>query len=267
VNNPKKPTEPNSLESLHKTPEQLFFGTQVRPQSLEQWLQHLTQVVARNERQYLCGHHNLHSLFLVQKDESVRAFYERCNNCYIDGMPVRALLRAFDTSTNSSQRFSLMNSFYDVLAHAQQLGWRVFYLGSDDNVVAQSRTLIGTEFPQLHIELMHGFQNSPETPIAAINAMRPHLLLLGMGMPLQEQWINQHLSQLEVNVVTQAGATLDYVVGAQAKPPQWVARIGFAWLYRLANDPARLWRRYLLEPWGLVVPAFKHWQLHRRQRT
>jgi N-acetylglucosaminyldiphosphoundecaprenol N-acetyl-beta-D-mannosaminyltransferase len=87
-----------------------------------------------------------------------------------------------------------------------------------------------------------------------------------MGMPRQERWINQHLEQLDVGLVTQAGATLDYYAGAQAMPPPWLSRYGFAWLYRLIHDPRRLWRRYLVEPWGLVRPTLHYWRAYRQAR-
>jgi len=80
-----------------------------------------------------------------------------------------------------------------------------------------------------------------------------------MGMPRQEAWLLQHLGSLDVVVATQSGGTLDYFVGAQAKPPLWLSRAGLAWLYRLAHDPVRLWKRYLLEPWGLLVPTLQLW--------
>ena len=86
------------------------------------------------------------------------------------------------------------------------------------------------------------------------------LLLVGMGMPRQEQWLLAHLADLDVAVATHAGATLDFFAGSQAKPPPWVSNMGLAWLYRLAHDPRRLWRRYLLEPWALVLPTLRLWR-------
>lgn len=93
--------------------------------------------------------------------------------------------------------------------------------------------------------------------------LRPDLLLVGMGMPRQECWLLDNLELLDVGCATQAGATLDYYAGTQGQPSYWVSRAGFAWLYRLSKDPARLWRRYLVEPWILLPATLHQWYRHR----
>jgi N-acetylglucosaminyldiphosphoundecaprenol N-acetyl-beta-D-mannosaminyltransferase len=243
---------------------QAYFATRVTPRTFEQWLGDIARVVQNGQRRWLSGHHNLHSLYLLQHRGDVRRFYERCDDCYVDGTPVRLLLKGFGVPNNTAQRFSLMDHFMELLQYAQQQGWSVFYLGSRESVVDEGRALIARRFPQLRIQLQHGYSPDSTELIRAINAWRPDVLLVGMGMPRQEQWLLEHLDQLDVAFATQAGATLDYYTGAQARPPLWVSRMGFAWAYRLAHDPARLWRRYLVEPWGLLPTTF--YQLRRFHR-
>ena len=130
-------------------------------------------------------------------------------------------------------------------------------------VVHSGRALINRLFPALRIHLQHGYGADQAQVVNTINALRPDILLVGMGMPLQERWLVEHLDQLDVGFATQAGSTLDYYAGAQARPPRWMSRIGLFWLYRLLNDPRRLWRRYLVEPWSLLRPTLHHWQRYR----
>jgi N-acetylglucosaminyldiphosphoundecaprenol N-acetyl-beta-D-mannosaminyltransferase len=243
-----------------------YFGTTVNPRSFAQWLADISRVVENGQRRWLSGHHNLHSLYLLQRSHDVKRFYERCDDCYVDGTPVRLLLKFFGVTATPVQRFSLMDHFLELLAYAEHRHWSIFYLGSRDSVVVAGRELIATRFPLLRIQIQHGYSPDSAELLRAINAFRPDVLLVGMGMPLQEQWILQHLDQLEVGFVTQAGATLDYYTGAQARPPLWLSRMGFAWAYRLAHDPARLWRRYLVEPWGLLPATFHQWRRFRRLR-
>ena len=245
---------------------QQYFGTSISPRTFTEWLAHISAVLAQGQRGWLSGHHNLHSLFLLQRDNDVRHFYLRCNDCYIDGVPVRFILRGFGVQTCAGQRFSLMDHFMELLQHAQQRNWSVFYLGSQASVVDIGRELIQQRFPELRIQLQHG--HSPHDPavVHSINAFRPDILLVGMGMPLQERWILEHINQLDVGVVTQAGGTLDYYTGAQARPPLWLSRSGFAWLYRLLHDPVRLWRRYLLEPCALLYPTLQQWYRYGRSQ-
>ncbi|MAT93467.1 MAG: glycosyltransferase [Halioglobus sp.] len=240
-----------------------YFGTAIEPRSFDQWLEDIAAIRGANRRRHLSGHHNLHSLYLLQRDASVAEFYRRCDDCYIDGMPVRLILAGFGESTAGAQRFSLMDHFPQLLAHAQAQGWRVFYLGSSETVAERARALVSERYPRLQFAVHHGYARDHGPVVAQINAMQPDLLLVGMGMPTQERWLLHHLDQLEVGCATQAGATLDYFTGAQAQPPRWMSRAGLAWLYRLACDPLRLWRRYLLEPWALLRPTLRQWYRHR----
>jgi N-acetylglucosaminyldiphosphoundecaprenol N-acetyl-beta-D-mannosaminyltransferase len=254
--------DPDELQDARRE----YFGTTVNPRSFAQWLTEISRVVEQGQRRWLSGHHNLHSLYLLQRSQTIRRFYERCDDCYIDGTPVRLLLKMFGVTATATQRFSLMDHFLDLLQYAEDRKLSIFYLGSRDSVVASGRELIATRFPQLRIQLQHGYDPDSAELVRSINASRPDVLLVGMGMPLQEQWLLQHLDQLDVGFVTQAGATLDYYTGAQARPPLWLSRMGFAWAYRLAHDPARLWRRYLVEPWGLLPATLHQWRRFRRLR-
>ncbi len=243
-----------------------YFGTSICPRTFPDWIADISTVLAQAQRGWLSGHHNLHSLFLLHSNTDVRRFYERCNDCYIDGVPVRLILRGFGIATTATQRFSLMDHFLQLLDHAQTNGWSVFYLGSPPSVVAIGRKVIADRFPNLRIQLHHGHNIDGPAVVRGINTFRPDILLVGMGMPLQERWILENLDQLDVGFITQAGGTLDYYTGTQAKPPVWLSRIGFAWLYRLVHDPMRLWRRYLLEPCVLLYPTLQHWFRYDRSR-
>ncbi len=201
---------------------------------------------------------------MLQRNSDIRYFYERCNDCYIDGTPVRFILRGFGVTTLANQRFTLMDHFLELLQHAEENSWSVFYLGSKASVVDIGSRLIQGMFPELRIQLQHGHERDEPFLLHSINTFRPDILLVGMGMPTQERWLLKYLDQLDVGFVTQAGGTLDYYTGAQAKPPLWLSRAGLAWLYRLVHDPRRLWRRYLLEPLALLYPTVRQWLQHCR---
>jgi N-acetylglucosaminyldiphosphoundecaprenol N-acetyl-beta-D-mannosaminyltransferase len=97
--------------------------------------------------------------------------------------------------------------------------------------------------------------DSPENKatIDAINTYKPHILMVGMGMPRQEHWIAKNLESIQTNTILTSGACIDYVAGAIPTPPRWMGRMGLEWLYRLFSEPKRLWRRYLIEPWFIGI--------------
>jgi N-acetylglucosaminyldiphosphoundecaprenol N-acetyl-beta-D-mannosaminyltransferase len=88
--------------------------------------------------------------------------------------------------------------------------------------------------------------------IVDINAYAPHILMVGMGMPRQELWILENRHDLRVNVIMPSGAIMDYIAGALPTPPRWLGPLGLEWCYRLLAEPARLSRRYMLEPWFVL---------------
>jgi N-acetylglucosaminyldiphosphoundecaprenol N-acetyl-beta-D-mannosaminyltransferase len=241
-----------------------YFGTHITPRTFPEWLAGISDMLATGQRGWLSGSHNLHSLYLLQRNSDVRRFYARCNDCYIDGTSVRLILNGFKVPTSARQRFSLMDHFLDLLQHAQNNSWSVFFLGSRESAVNTGSGIIKKMFPELRIKFQHGYSSADPALVHAINEFRPDILLVGMGMPLQERWLLRHLDHLDVGFVAQAGGTLDYYTGAQAKPPLWMSRSGCAWLYRLVNDPLRLWRRYLLEPCVMLYPTLRQWYRYQR---
>lgn len=247
----------------HSLARKQYFGTAITPLTFPDWLDTIDQILERGQRRQLSGHHNLHSLYVLQRDAQVRGFYQRCDSCYIDGMPVRLILRGCGIATTASQRFTLMDEFPALLQQAQQRNWKLFYLGSAPQVVERAKNLITAAYPRLRIEMHHGYDADNPAVIASINRWQPDLLLVGMGMPVQERWLMSNLEQLDVGVATECGATLDYFTGFQAKPPVWLSGIGLGWLYRLVADPKRLWRRYLLEPWALIPTTVNLWRSAR----
>jgi hypothetical protein len=79
-----------------------------------------------------------------------------------------------------------------------------------------------------------------------INRAAPDVLFVNMGMPLQEFWLYHHWLLLNVRVAVAAGALVDHAAGHVRRPPQWVANLWLEWAVRLAVEPRRLWRRYLI---------------------
>lgn len=240
-----------------------YFGTEARPYSFAQWLARIGEIVASGRRGYLSGHHNLHSLYTLQRDAELRRFYRRCDDWYIDGVPVRWILSGFGVSTQAEHRFTLMDHFEAFCSHAENAGWRVFYLGSSPEVLDVAQRVFASRFPRLELALQHGYFDEDDAVISRINAFRPDVLLVGMGVPRQEHWIIAHLDSLDAAFVTHCGGSMDYITGGQARPPAWLSGIGLGGMYRLVRDPKRLWRRYLVEPWGLLPVTLRQW---RRQR-
>lgn len=129
----------------------------------------------------------------------------------------------------------------------------LYFLGAQPGVAEAAAKVCLQHVPSLRIvgchdgyfDLEQGSQGSSEV-IAEINQLKPDILVLGMGMPLQEYWVHENWSQLDVSVAIAAGAIFDYVSGNIPRAPRWITDNGFEWLARFVIEPRRLWMRYLI---------------------
>ncbi len=233
-----------------------FLGVHVDALSIPELNSLITESIRRKTK-WIIANHNLHSLYLYHNDLKMRAFYAKAEYIHIDSMPLVFLGKLLGFPLKREQRVTYADWVWPLMAEAASQGWRVFYLGSKPGVAEKGASILRQKFGGLQIACAHGYidstQDSPENlaTLAAINAYKPHVLMVGMGMPRQEHWITENLEHIHANTILTSGACIDYVAGAIPTPPRWMGRMGVEWLYRLLSEPKRLWRRYLLEPWFL----------------
>ena len=228
--------------------------------------------VASRER-VLVLHHNLHSLYLYETNSSFRNVYRRASAVYIDGLPLVWVARAAALPLTCAHRITFLDSFESVLAEAEHRHWRVFYLGSKPAVAEKARALFQKLYPRLHIQVHDGYFDKSgrenDLVVQQINDFKTDILFVGMGMPLQEYWIQANYARFSLAATFTCGATLDYVTGDAYRPPEWAGALGLYGLFRLAADPLRLWRRYLIEPFVVacaMFPRFVRQRLARESR-
>lgn len=202
-------------------------------------------------------HHNLHSLFLYETHSTFNASYELASKVYIDGLPIVWLGKAAGLPLKAAHRVTLLDSFEAVIEEASKQGWRIFYLGSTEAVLAKGLSMLRESYPRLNISGRNGFfaKSGPENEevVSQINDFKPDILFAGMGMPVQEVWLADNYSRLDVSAAISCGGTMDYVTGNAYRPPAWAGPLGLYGIFRLFHDPKRLWRRYLVEPLFLAM--------------
>jgi N-acetylglucosaminyldiphosphoundecaprenol N-acetyl-beta-D-mannosaminyltransferase len=129
----------------------------------------------------------------------------------------------------------------------------MFLLGARQGVAEAAAEQLQKRYPNLHIGgVHHGYFNknldhpSNTQVVSEINSVSPAILLVGFGMPTQEQWLKENLEFLNVNVVLSCGAAFDYASGRLPRPPKFMRVLGLEWLGRLLIEPRRLGRRYAI---------------------
>lgn len=226
----------------------------VRPEEVLDLIQ--TRVAER--RRTIVANHNLHSLYLIRREPLMRAFYDQAELVEVDSRPLLAVARALGLSSRGFHRCTYLDWRDHFWSLANRQGWRVLYIGGAPGVAAEAARRLRLRYPGAEIETVDGYFDPRRTGpanvavLARARAFDPHVLFVGMGMPRQEAWVAENLAALPRSVILSVGAAFDYEAGVQATAPRWMGRMGIEWLYRLTRDPARLWRRYVIEPWDLL---------------
>ena len=122
-------------------------------------------------------------------------------------------------------------------------------LGASSQNVQAAAQALARRAPQHRYTVIHdGFFHREEEAgvLDAIEALHPDMLLVAMGVPRQEMWINANITERHCTMPVAVGALFDFLSGAIPRAPSWMRRLRLEWVYRLALEPMRLWRRYIL---------------------
>ena len=211
----------------------------------------------------IIANHNLHSLYLIQKDDEIREFFGRADLIEVDSMPLIFWARINGRPSRRFHRATYLDwrdEFWDLVV---EQGWRVFFLGSEPGVAEKARERILAQWPDVQLATQHGyFDMAPDSTendaiVAQINAFKADIVLVGMGMPRQEIWILRNAAKLTACVTFTVGGAFDYEAGVQKPAPRWLGQFGIEWIYRLLIDPPRRFHRYCVEPFYLLAPAVR----------
>jgi N-acetylglucosaminyldiphosphoundecaprenol N-acetyl-beta-D-mannosaminyltransferase len=168
---------------------------------------------------------------------------------YCDGYGVR--LAAKSLHMEVPHRMTGADWVWGLAALCERAGHSLYLLGSDPAIAREAADHLQRWYPDLKIAgTHHGYfeLDSPhnERVLEDIAQRKPDIVLVGMGTPKQELWAQRYADRVDADVVWTMGALFDYVSGHTPRAPRWLADNGAEWIFRLAIEPHRMWRRYLL---------------------
>lgn len=135
----------------------------------------------------------------------------------------------------------------EVLRMAGDLGLKVYLVGGKPGVAVKAGENIKAEYPGIIVAgCADGYFEDSERLIKDINLHKPDVLVVGMGVPIQENWISSHLDKLDVSLVMAVGAFLDFTSGTIPRAPLVIRKLRLEWVYRMVREPKRMWKRYLI---------------------
>lgn len=186
------------------------------------------------------------SVLASRDDPQVRAALSEAGFVSPDGMP---LVWAGRRAGCVTDRVYGPDFMLDAFAHLPGLSH--FFYGGAPGMAEEMVKRLRARFPDLKVAgvLAPGAVSGSEVEardVEVINASGADVVWVGLGHPKQELWMRTHRGYLEPPVLAGVGAAFDFLSGRKKEAPDWVRRSGLQWLHRLASDPRRLWRRYLV---------------------
>lgn len=201
---------------------------------------------------------NVHMLMLSQEDPMLAAAMDNADFVFADGVPIRWLQKRVTNSTAKTVwGWQLMEA---ICRHAVNNGQTIGLIGSTSEVMSALVENLETRFEGLSISYHYSPPYSPgellstKEELQSINAAGPTWLFVGLGCPKQEKWVNRYKSDLNCKILA-VGAAFDWLAGASRKPPDWMEKRGLAWLYRLLQNPKKMWYRYLIYNTKFVIKS------------
>jgi N-acetylglucosaminyldiphosphoundecaprenol N-acetyl-beta-D-mannosaminyltransferase len=192
---------------------------------------------------------NAHVVNQSRELPELHAALRRADLVYCDGYGVRLAARTLDLPV--PHRMTGADWVWGLAALCELTGQSVYLLGSDPGVAAAAGERLRRWYPRLEIAGSHHGWFDIDSPhnervLEDIAARKPNIVLVGMGTPKQELWADRYAERVDADVLWTVGALFDYLSGRVPRAPRWLADNGLEWIFRLAIEPQRMWRRYLL---------------------
>lgn len=192
------------------------------------------------------------TVHMVMESHDNPAYGKRVNGADLivtDGMPLVWMQKL--QGEKSATRVRANDLMILLCEYAAKNGLSVGFYGGKQEVIDAIKNRAQKELPDLKIVYAYSppFRPVTEAEDAAItteiNRAEPDILFMGLGCPKQENWMAEHKDKLKA-IMLGVGASFDFYAGNVKESPEWLGKLGLEWLYRLTQEPKRLWRRYLI---------------------
>ena len=228
----------------------VIMGVKVHPLRIGELHQEIENII-HNDKHGLILNVNANCLNLAYKNAWMRDLLNSADTVFCDGLGVK--LGAKILGSDIPERITFADWMWQLASLSESHQFTMFFLGALPGVAEKAATQLQERFPKLLVVGTHHgfFDKAPgsvenEAVIKNINSIKPNILIIGFGMPVQERWLMENWDHIDANVALTGGAVFDYVSGNLHRAPSWMTDNGMEWLGRVLIEPRRLWRRYLI---------------------
>lgn len=225
-----------------------IMGLEVLNTTSVEFLQHIDQLLKTPfEKTHSLCFVNAHTINLVCEQPQAKDAISDCEFILNDGIGVD--IAAAVRGQKFAENMNGTDFSPKLLALCAEKGYKVYFLGTRQEILEKTVNNLKSQYPSIDIVGYHnGFFNEAQEKmiIEEINQAGTDVLFVAMGNPKQEVWLQKNKHFLKVKLGLGVGAFFDFTAGAVKRAPMWMQKAKIEWVFRLFQEPERLWRRYLI---------------------
>ncbi|HET7626467.1 MAG TPA: WecB/TagA/CpsF family glycosyltransferase [Verrucomicrobiae bacterium] len=247
-----------------------ILGVPLDQVTMTETLELIERMIASRRPHYIATA-NVDFLVQAQRDAELHRILLEANLVLCDGTPL--IWASHFLGTPLPERVAGSDLIPRLISLCAKKRHRIFLLGAAPASAEKAAANLRKQFPGLEI----GHYSPPFTPLLKMNhdeimrrilEVKPDLLLVSFGCPKQEKWIAMHYRTSGIPVCIGVGGTIDFLAGQLKRAPVWMRRTGTEWIFRLAQEPRRLFKRYANDLFAFGWKFFQQWrQMRLRPRT
>lgn len=224
-----------------------IINTLISTGSYEEFIGNISDLSKNSNSSYVCIS-NVHMTIESYLDKTFCKIVNSADIATPDGMPLSKAMKMLYSV--DQDRVAGMDLMPDLMKISEEKGLSIFLYGSTDEVLKSVVSKAKREFPNLKLHIYSPpfrtlSQEEQEDIVTMINRNNPDFVFVALGCPKQEKWMAEHKNKINSCMIGFGGA-LEVYADLKNRAPQWMQNYSLEWLYRLIQDPKRLWKRYLV---------------------
>lgn len=213
--------------------------------------------IIKNKPLHLMGV-NADKINELQRNPRLKKIVNECGVINADGVSV--VWASGKLGKPLKERVAGIDLMGELLKLAEKKNYSVYFLGAKEEVVKQCVNIVKKQYPKIHIAgYRNGYFKHDEWEVIAdeLQKCKPQLIFVGITSPLKEYLI-QYLQEQQLNgVFMGVGGSFDVISGNIPRAPKWVQKIGMEWMFRVLQEPGRLWKRYLVGNTKFIMNVYR----------
>lgn len=233
-----------------------FMNIEIDNLTMEETLDSVEELIQKKKGAFVVTP-NVDHMVQLQTNEELQEAYKKASLVLTDGKPLMWIAKLYGTPIK--EKISGSDLFPRLCELSAERGYRMFFLGAAEGVAAKAADNLKKRFPGLQVVGTYsppfGFEKN-EVEMEKVENMileaKPHILVVGLGTPKQEKFMEQYSAWLNVPVSFGLGASFDFEAGNVKRAPKWMSECGLEWFYRFLKEPKRMFTRYFVDDMKII---------------